>query len=1191
MDTFLGYAVPIFFGFQEDKAFVDNTPVEEMTATRKAAKPSPLRNQKTAENVRLWGEMQKASAEGQKCVVRIKLDPASANGCMRDPPIYRCKPEPHVRTGTKYKVYPLYDFACPLVDSREGVTHALRTTEYDDRNPQYIAIAEKCGLRVPEVESFSRMDLQYTCLAKRQLRWFVNNNKVSGWTDPRFPTVRGILRRGLTVDGLRKFILEMGSSKSNAKMSWDKIWSINRQIIDPVAPRHTALVKLGLISAELEGVDTTKETKPLHPKNSDVGTKVSYIAGKVLLQMSDAAKFTVGDKVTLMDYGNVEVKSIEIDCGLVRSVVLTPKLADTNYKGTQKLTWIADCAEETTVPVTCMEYGHLITAEGGVDKASGEAGLAAAFNEDSERSFSLTGAASMASLQRGDILQISRLGYWVCDQAYNSNLNRPVVLLSVPDGKELKDRSLLQQASTIEVTDGMLSEATDRLKLFKEAQVTLKKGKADQDTKKANAAKVASAEATLTVLKSAFANAGASADAGASAAAPAPAKNVATGGAAAAAPAAVSGAGAEILAKVEAAGAAVRDLKAAKADKPALKAAVDVLLALKKEYKDATGQDVPAPGKGPSKKDGKASKKASKKAPAAAKAAPADELAQKIRDLKKANGSVADVTAAVKAFQAAKGGGGDDAAATAAPAAVSGAGAEILAKVEAAGAAVRDLKAAKADKTALKAAVDVLLALKKEYKDATGEDVPAAGKAGKRGVTAPKAKAPAAAAAPVVELTGKAKEEFAKITAQGLVVRDLKAAKADPAALKAAVAVLLGLKGSFKEVTGQDLPGARAPKEKKGKAKAKKEVSKEDKAKALAQANKKGETKLGVGATKEGDFSTWYSEVITKAEMIEYYPVSGCYILRPSAYVIWDFIHDFFDAEIKKLGVENCYFPLFVPKSALEKEKDHIEDFAPEVAWVTKSGDTDLAEPIAIRPTSETVMYPAFKRWIRSHRDLPMKLNQWCNVVRWEFKHPQPFLRTREFLWQEGHTAYADKPSAETEVLQILDLYTAVYQDLLAVPVIRGNKTEKEKFAGGDYTTTVEAFIGTTGRSIQGATSHHLGQNFSKMFDIEIQDPDNESQKMHVYQNSWGITTRTIGVMVMVHGATMATARAWCSRRGWPSTRSSASPPALAARTPRLPSSTPSAKSTPRPSRLLAFAASATFAITTAPAGNSATTR
>jgi bifunctional glutamyl/prolyl-tRNA synthetase len=260
-----------------------------------------------------------------------------------------------------------------------------------------------------------------------------------------------------------------------------------------------------------------------------------------------------------------------------------------------------------------------------------------------------------------------------------------------------------------------------------------------------------------------------------------------------------------------------------------------------------------------------------------------------------------------------------------------------------------------------------------------------------------------------------------------------------------------------------------------------------------------------------------YLKIITKGELIEYYDVSGCYILRPWSYFIWEQIQKFFDAEIKKLGVQNCYFPLFVSKAALEREKDHIEDFAPEVAWVTKSGQSDLAEPIAIRPTSETVMYPAYGRWIQSHRDLPMKLNQWNNVVRWEFKHPQPFLRTREFLWQEGHTAYANSKDAAAEVYQILDLYADVYSKLLAVPVIKGRKTEKEKFAGADWTTTIEAFISASGRGIQAATSHHLGQNFSKMFNIEFEDPET-NKKEHVWQNSWGLTTRTIGILTMVHG-------------------------------------------------------------------------
>jgi len=278
-----------------------------------------------------------------------------------------------------------------------------------------------------------------------------------------------------------------------------------------------------------------------------------------------------------------------------------------------------------------------------------------------------------------------------------------------------------------------------------------------------------------------------------------------------------------------------------------------------------------------------------------------------------------------------------------------------------------------------------------------------------------------------------------------------------------------------------------------------------------------GVTRLGMEVKKEENLADWYSQVLTKAEMLEYYDVSGCYILRPWSYSIWEVIKDFFDAEIKKLGVTNAYFPIFVSHAALEREKDHIADFAPEVAWVTKSGESDLAEPIAIRPTSETVMYPAYAKWIQSYRDLPIKLNQWNNVVRWEFKHPQPFLRTREFLWQEGHTAFATFPEAKEEVMTILDLYRRIYEELLAVPVIRGRKTEKEKFAGGDYTTTTEAYISAAGRAIQGATSHHLGQNFSKMFDITFESPET-GEKEFVWQNSWGITTRTIGVLVMVHG-------------------------------------------------------------------------
>uniref|UniRef100_A0A7S1M0C4 proline--tRNA ligase n=1 Tax=Neobodo designis TaxID=312471 RepID=A0A7S1M0C4_NEODS len=284
-------------------------------------------------------------------------------------------------------------------------------------------------------------------------------------------------------------------------------------------------------------------------------------------------------------------------------------------------------------------------------------------------------------------------------------------------------------------------------------------------------------------------------------------------------------------------------------------------------------------------------------------------------------------------------------------------------------------------------------------------------------------------------------------------------------------------------------------------------------------AEKPGQTKLGVGVGKLEDFPEWYSQVITKGEMVEYYDVSGCYILRPWAFAIWENIQAFFDREIKLLGVENCSFPMFVSKGALEREKDHVEGFAPEVAWVTKAGKDDLAEPVALRPTSETVMYPSFAKWIRSHRDLPLKINQWCNVIRWEFSHPTPFIRTREFLWQEGHSAFATRDEAVLEVRDILDLYRRVYEEMLAVPCVPGVKTDKERFAGADFTTSVETYIDAVGRGCQGATSHHLGQNFSKMFGIEYEDPDKgDGSKTHPYQNSWGLSTRTIGVMVMVHG-------------------------------------------------------------------------
>ncbi|UKK00122.2 prolyl-tRNA synthetase [Theileria orientalis] len=283
------------------------------------------------------------------------------------------------------------------------------------------------------------------------------------------------------------------------------------------------------------------------------------------------------------------------------------------------------------------------------------------------------------------------------------------------------------------------------------------------------------------------------------------------------------------------------------------------------------------------------------------------------------------------------------------------------------------------------------------------------------------------------------------------------------------------------------------------------------------QGGKKGDLNiLGITVKKEENFPEWYSQAIIRGEMIDYYDVSGCYILLPSSYYIWECFNQWLNVELKKRGVDNCYFPMFVTKEKLEVEKSHLEGFSPEVAWVTKYSDMDLQEPIAIRPTSETIMYPEFSRWIRSHRDLPLKLNQWNSVVRWEFKQPTPFIRSREILWQEGHTAHTTEKEAMETVYDMLDLYKRFYEEHLAVPVIKGIKTENEKFPGGKMTTSVETFITANGRGVQAGTSHLLGTNFAEMFDIKFEDEDGTKKPVH--QTSWGVSTRSIGVMLMVHG-------------------------------------------------------------------------
>lgn len=264
----------------------------------------------------------------------------------------------------------------------------------------------------------------------------------------------------------------------------------------------------------------------------------------------------------------------------------------------------------------------------------------------------------------------------------------------------------------------------------------------------------------------------------------------------------------------------------------------------------------------------------------------------------------------------------------------------------------------------------------------------------------------------------------------------------------------------------------------------------------------------------EEDFAQWYTDVVKKAELIDYSSVRGCMILRPNGYAIWENIQKQMDARFKETGVENVYMPMFIPESLLQKEKDHVEGFAPEVAWVTYGGGQQLQERLCIRPTSETLFCDLYSNIVHSYRDLPKLYNQWCSVVRWE-KTTRPFLRSMEFLWQEGHTAHATAEEAEERTKQMLNVYADFCEEVLAIPMIKGRKTEKEKFAGAEATYTIEAMM-HDGKALQSGTSHNFGDGFAKAFGIQYTDKDN--QLKYVHQTSWGMSTRIIGAIIMVHG-------------------------------------------------------------------------
>ncbi|XP_012277238.1 bifunctional glutamate/proline--tRNA ligase [Orussus abietinus] len=1047
-DVMLEYCTKLI---KDNKAFVDDTPAHIMKEQREQRLPSANRENTIEKNLQLWEEMKKGSDKGQECCVRAKIDFQSTNGCMRDPTIYRCKPEPHPRTGTKYKVYPTYDFACPIVDAIEGVTHTLRTTEYHDRDVQFYWLIEALGLRRPHIWEYSRLNMTNTVLSKRKLTWFVTEGLVDGWDDPRFPTVRGILRRGMTVEGLKQFIIAQGSSRSVVFMEWDKIWAFNKKVIDPVATRYTALEFDKTVPVNVQGAVAEWLTVQNHPKDPSKGTKQIQVGPKILIEKEDAESLVEGQNATFINWGNLMICKVKKENNVVVGVDAKLNIDDKNYKNTLKLTWLcADGKDESIknssvfTPCYTVYFDHIISKP----VLGKDDDFKDFIAKDTRREVKMLGETALKRVAEGEIIQLQRKGFFRCDVPYASaslysGCEQPLVLFHIPDGHTVTPTVTGQTPATTTST-------------------------AKQSTKD---------ELNYNIV--------------------------------------------ELNEKITVQGNKIRDLKASKAEKAAVESEVKILLDLKAQYKAATGSDW-KPGATPKLPDVKKqdnSSTVSGSNDVEVLNSQIIEQGDKVRKLKSEKAGKATIDQEVKILLELKNkyktATGKDWKPDLQPSKSTSNKNEtvnhidISNQIKKQGDTVRELKTAKADKATIDREVKELLRLKAEYKSVTGSD------------WKPEASPPKS----VADKTTGIHEEIVR---QGDKVRQLKSAKANKTTIEQEVKVLLELKSKYKEATGEEWKPSSTSNAKDNKtsesspAPAKKNPKKAEKTVKEtpvkdSDGGKTG-TRLGLEAKKNENLSEWYSQVITKGEMIEYYDVSGCYILRPWSFAIWDVIKDFIDDEIKKLGVQNCYFPIFVSRAVLEREKDHVADFAPEVAWVTKSGDSDLAEPIAIRPTSETVMYPAYAKWLKSHRDLPLKLNQWNNVVRWEFKHPQPFLRTREFLWQEGHSAFATKAEADEEVLTILEIYAKIYEEFLAVPVVRGRKTEKEKFAGGDYTTTVEAFVSASGRGIQGATSHHLGQNFSKMFDIQVEGAEEGGEKTFVYQNSWGLTTRTIGVMIMVHG-------------------------------------------------------------------------
>nr|ANB27659.1 glutamyl-tRNA synthetase [Perkinsela sp. SMB-60] len=425
-------------------AYVDNTPTEEMRKYRETKCATPCRDHSIAENLALWKEMQIGSPEGQKCCLRAKIDFKAANGALRDPTIYRVVVNPpHLRTGSQYKVYPTYDFACPIVDSLEGVTHALRTTEYKDRDKQYQWIAQALGLRCPQLNDYSRLNMEYTVMSKRKLTELVKHNVVLGWDDPRFPTVRALARKGLTAEALRQFVEVQGMSKVVNVMEWSKLWAMNGKILDPVAPRYTAVSENHACVCTIENYEgaVRTEQKLWHKKNPELGEKPLTFCPTIFLESFDVEFLKEGEEVTLMDWGNAFISNIEYNMvdgqpdkarGPVRC---SAKLhLEGDFKTTKyKLSWLV--RDAPSLPIKCVEFDHLLRVKK-FDSGMSTEEFLNSVNTKSMYSQTLIGEMAFSNVQKGQTLQVERRGFYIVDDVHRPADGLPVVtLFAIPDGR------------------------------------------------------------------------------------------------------------------------------------------------------------------------------------------------------------------------------------------------------------------------------------------------------------------------------------------------------------------------------------------------------------------------------------------------------------------------------------------------------------------------------------------------------------------------------------------------------------------------------------------------------------------------------------------------------------------------------------------------------------------------------------